>query len=131
LQGVPLDNVECPMTQVFIGQPAHTHHQTRADKFQKTIQRIQDGNQRDKRHKGRHGPAGQHPVVDLQHEQRPGQHQQIRYEAEHASRDERGAPLCQRSANTPAALRTCCRHVLSHSKLGYATGQTGHTLETR
>ncbi len=43
------------------------------------------------RDEGGHAAARQHPVVDLQHEQRPGQHQDVDDAAEKADCDERPA----------------------------------------
>jgi hypothetical protein len=105
LQGMPLRDVECTIAKVLIRQPPNPHHQAGANELQKAVQRIKHANQHDKRDQRRHGTAGQHPVIDLQHEQRSGEHQQVRDKAEHAGGDQRRSPLGQRSANAPATLR--------------------------
>ena len=52
----------------------------------------------------------QHPVVDLQHEQRPGQHQHVHRHAEQAARNEQPPALRERSPNLPVAAPTVRHH---------------------
>ena len=53
-----------------------------ADQVDQPHECVQRHHQDDQPHQGRHRTAGQHPVIDLQHEQRPGQGQQIDDETE-------------------------------------------------
>ena len=56
------------------------------------------------RHQRRLRTRGQHPIVDLEHEQRAGQHQQVDECAEHPDRHEQAAALAKRRANLLAAV---------------------------
>jgi hypothetical protein len=48
-----------------------------ADMVQQPHDEKQRRDQQEQRRQRRLGPAGEHAVIDLQHEQRPGQHQQV------------------------------------------------------
>ena len=62
-----------------------------ADRVDDALRGVQAGHQDQQRDERRHAAAGQHPVVDFQHEQRAGEHQQIAHAAE--QRDgEKGSP---------------------------------------
>jgi len=43
---------------------------------------VEPGGQDQKRDQGRHAAARQHPIVDFQHEQRAGEHQNVAHAAE-------------------------------------------------
>ena len=104
LERMQTDDVEHPAAQAFVERPSHPHHYARADEFQKAVKTVEDADQRHQRHQRRHGTAGQNPVIDLQHEKRAGQHQQVDDQAEHASRGKRRPAGAERLADAlPAA----------------------------
>ena len=68
---------------------AHHQEQERGDRRQRRQRRLR--------------ARGQHPVVNLQHEKRPGQHQQVDENAEKAHRQKQTPALRQRRAKLPVA----------------------------
>ena len=54
----------------------------RPQRFEESIKPIEGGDQDGQHHQSGQRMAGQHPVIDLQHEQRAGQHQQIGHQAD-------------------------------------------------
>ena len=75
---------------------ADPHQNAAADQIEhaeRCVKRGRDGDQGDQ---GRHAVARQHPVIDLQHEDRAGEHQDVAHAAEHGGRNERTAAGGQR-----------------------------------
>ena len=60
----------------------------------------------DKRDEGRQRARGEHPVVDLEHEQRPRQHQQVHEGAEQRAREEQPAAFGEGLRDFPHAVLT-------------------------
>ena len=67
-------------------------------------QQEQERHQGGKRNQRRLRARTQHPVVDLQHEQGPGQHQQVHGDTEQAARHEQPPALCERRPDFPVAV---------------------------
>ncbi len=84
-------SLEDAVADALVDFDADTDHDARADQLEQADdavdQRGHDG-QRDER---RHRPRGHDAIVDLQHEQRAGEHQDVDEEAEHAGGVERAA----------------------------------------
>ena len=68
--------------QSLIGDRPHPVHDLGAKRIQDPVEQIKHRHQHAEHHQGRHAAARQHPVIDLQHEQRSGQQQQIGHHAE-------------------------------------------------
>ena len=85
-----------------------TRGHARAQQFEQREKGVGAGDQHEQRHEGRHRAAGQHAIVDLQHEQRAGQHQEVSGEAHDAKRQQREAGAPQKGADgafAPGAVR--------------------------
>jgi hypothetical protein len=75
--------------QLGIHVLSDTEQHTSAQPFQKAEEQIERQRQDCDRHKGRHRAADQHAVIDLKHEQRARQHQQIDHQADAADTPQR------------------------------------------
>ena len=82
----------------------------------------QEGDDGDERHQRRLRTRGQHPVVDLEHEQRAGQHQQVHEGAEQPDRGEPPAALAERRADLSRPGRRACGRHRHRAGLRYACG---------
>ena len=85
-----------PVVEGLIERGADAPQDSPPDQVENTLGDIQsagDNNQTDKR---RYAPAWQHPVVNLEHENRPGQIEQVDHAAHGADADERAATGAQR-----------------------------------
>jgi hypothetical protein len=79
--------------QRFIERIPDPRHQPAADHVDQTEEAIENSGQHAEPDQGRHAPARKHPVIDLEHEQRAGEHQDIADAAQQRDADE-GAPAC-------------------------------------
>ena len=75
-------------TKLRIDLSADADEQASAHGVEQRLEDEQNGRQHTQRDKRRHAAARQHAIVDLQHEQRAGQHQDVDQPAEHADADE-------------------------------------------
>ena len=75
---------------------ADPHQDAAADQIEHAERGVKRGRDGDERDQGRHAVARQHAVIDLQHEDRAGEHQHVAHAAEHGGRDERAAAGGQR-----------------------------------
>jgi hypothetical protein len=85
-QGVGGHDVEGPSPKVLLNLAADADQQPRPEVFKKSIIGVDDQNDHDQRDKRRNAARCQDPVIDLQHEQRTGQHQDV----DDAAEDGRG-----------------------------------------
>ena len=83
-------------TKLRIDLSADADEQASAHGVEQRLENEQNGRQHAQRDESWHAAARQHAVVDLQHEQRSGQHQDVDQPAEHADADEGrlGRPEC-------------------------------------
>ena len=86
----PYGRVVDTRAKLRIDLSADADEQAPAHGVQQGLEDEQDGCQHTQRDKRRHAAARQHAIVDLQHEQRAGQHQDVEQPAEHADADEGG-----------------------------------------
>ncbi len=68
------------------------------DQIEEALGDVQSAGEDNQTDKGRYAPAWKHPVVDLQHEDRSGQIEQVDHAAHDADADERAAAGAQRIA---------------------------------
>ena len=87
-QRQPHDGVIDAHAHRLVEAVADAHQDAAADRFDGALRRIEAGDQDHQRDQRRHAAARQHAIVDFQHEQRAGEHQQIAHAAEHADGDE-------------------------------------------
>ena len=71
------------------------HHHARADQVEGPLEGIGADQKDRKSNQRRHAPAAQHPVVDLQHVERAGEHQQVHHAREQRHAAERALALAQ------------------------------------
>ena len=71
------------------------HHHARADQVEGPLEGIGADQEDRKSNQRRHAPAAQHPVVDLQHVERAGEHQQVHHAREQRNARERAPALAQ------------------------------------
>ena len=81
-----------------------TSRRPRGD-LEQRLERQKDGGQNRQTYKRRHAAARQHPVVDLQHEHRAGQHQEVDQPAECPDADERTLARPERRAQLGFLVR--------------------------
>ena len=74
--------------QRFIERLADPHQHTRTQRFKQRLEPIESKSEQRETDQRRHAAARQHPVVDLQHEQRPVEHQQVGKAARERHSDE-------------------------------------------
>jgi hypothetical protein len=67
---------------------ADAHQDAAANGVDEALGSIEPRRQNQQRHERRHAAAWQDPVVDFQHEQRAGEHQNVAHAAKHGDRDE-------------------------------------------
>ena len=71
----------------------------------------EEGHDADEREQRRLRARGQHPVVDLEHEERPGQHQDVHEDAEEAHGYEEAPALRKRRPDLPIAVPARCHRI--------------------
>ena len=74
--------IKNPVAQFFFNPPANAHQNAGAQIFQKTVIGIKRDDDAGERHQRWHAARGQHPVIDLQHEQRAREHEDVDQAAE-------------------------------------------------
>ena len=95
-QRQPHDGVEHPLVECFIERGSDPPEDPAPDQVEHALRDVEAAGEHDQADQGRHAPARQHPVVDLQHEDRAGQIEQVDHAAHDADADERGAAGAQR-----------------------------------
>ena len=100
LQRQANERVEYANAEPFIKVPADPHADPASDQIEPTLKQVKDRGQNHQGHQGRYAAPGQHPIIDLQHEERTGEHEQIAHSAEG-----------RESPEYPAARPQECRHL--------------------
>ncbi|MGY4431517.1 hypothetical protein ACVWWO_003994 [Bradyrhizobium sp. F1.13.1] len=90
------DGVEHPLVQGFVQRGADPAQNPVADHVQNALRHVEETGEDDQADQGRNAAARQHPIVDLQHEDRPGQIEQVDHAAHQADADKRRATGAQR-----------------------------------
>ena len=100
---------EHPAIERFIERRADPSEDSSAQQVKHALSQVQSAGQDRQPDQGRHAAARQHPVVDLQHEQRAGQIQQVDHAAHDADADKGAAACAQRFAEfgTPDTGSAC------------------------
>jgi hypothetical protein len=76
------------LTQIFIDRTTDAQQDPTADDIQDALKRKQAGGEQGEPDQRRDAPARQDPIVDLEHEQRRGEHQDIDEAAQEPDRHE-------------------------------------------
>ncbi len=97
LQRQPDDGFVHPIAEPLVQRAADAHQHAPADRIEQTLDRIDHGDHDGQPDQRRNTAARQHAIVDLQHEQRAGEHQHVDGAAEQPDGHE-GAPACGDSA---------------------------------
>ncbi len=87
-QRQPRDDVEHARRQSLIEPAPDPHQDASAQHVEQPLEAEQHEREQREAEQRRHAAARQHAVVDLQHEDRPGQHEQIDQAARHRDADE-------------------------------------------
>ena len=82
--------------QGFVERGADAAQDAAADQVEHALRHVEAAGEDDQADQGRNAAARQHPVVDLQHEDRAGQIEQVDHAAHQADADERRATGAQR-----------------------------------
>jgi hypothetical protein len=69
--------VKYSRTQTFLNPASNPHQNAGAQELEKSVIRIECNNNADERHEGWNAARPQNPVIDLQHEQRSCEHQNV------------------------------------------------------
>ena len=64
-------------SQVDVQSVARSGQGSRSDKIEQAKDQVKDNDKAEQRHQCGNRAAGQHPVIDLKHEQGAGQHQDV------------------------------------------------------
>ncbi len=99
--------VDAPAQDFIEGAP-DPHQNPSPDQVENPLRGVKAAGQRHQPDERRHAAARQHPVVDFQHEHRPGQHQDVAHGADQADADE-GAPAGRQRGRKFGAGRTLRR----------------------
>ena len=110
-QRQPHHGVEHPLVERFIERGADPPEDPAADQVEHALRNVEAAGEDDQADQRRHAAAREHPVVDLQHEERAGQIEQVDHATHDADADEGGAAGAQRITEfgTPDA-RDGCHH---------------------
>ena len=95
-QRQPHDGVEHPRVQRFVERGADPAENAAADQVEHALGHVEHGGDEHEADQGRHAAARQHPVIDLEHEDRAGEVEQVDDAAHQADADERAAAGAQR-----------------------------------
>ena len=108
-QRQPHDGLEHAGVDGFVERGADASENAAAEQVEQALGDVEAGGEDDQADQGRHAAARQHAVVDLQHEDRAGQIQQIDHATHDADADERAAAGAQRFTEfgTPDAGSGC------------------------
>jgi hypothetical protein len=106
------DRVESAIADICINTARNANHDPRADKFEKAVKRIKQDNETCEGNEGRDAARGQHPVIDLKHEQRAGEHQQIDNEAEHHNGNAGPTSQTQKTGNIKSGIHEILPHLV-------------------
>jgi hypothetical protein len=106
------DRIEDPRAYAGMELVADAHEQTAARDVQQALEREQDGGQHRQGDQRGHAAARQDTIVDLQHEQRPRQHQHVDQAAECA--DAEKSATARRERTPQLGFRTGTRSRLHH-----------------
>ncbi len=93
----------------FVERGPDTSEDSSPDQVEDSLRDVQSAGKDDQADQGRHTAAGEHPVVNFQHEDRAGQIEQVDHAAHGADADERSAAGAQRITEfgTPDTGRGC------------------------
>jgi hypothetical protein len=86
-QRQPHHNIENPRMERLVERGADTAEDTSPDQIENALGNIEPDRQHNQADQGRHAAARQHPVIDLEHEQRTGQIEQVDHAAHDADAD--------------------------------------------
>ncbi len=89
-------DIEHPRIERLVERSSDAAEDSAADQVEDTLRGIEEACQEDQTHQGRNAAARQHPVIDLEHEQRPGQIEQVDHAAHDADADKGAAAGAQR-----------------------------------
>ena len=108
-QRQPHHGVEHARIERFVERGADAAEDAAADQVEHALGEVEPAGENDEADQGRHAAARQHPVVDLQHEDRAGQIEQVDDAAHHADANEGAAAGAQRLTEfgTPDAGSGC------------------------
>ena len=90
------DGVEHALVQGLVERGADPPQDPVADHVEHALRRVEEAGDDDQADQRRNAAARQHPVVDFQHEDRPGQIEQVDHAAHQANADECRATSAQR-----------------------------------
>ncbi len=90
-QRQPDDDIEHPGVKGFIERGSDPAEDASPDQVEDSLRHVEESRQQDQADQGRDAAARQHPIVDLEHEQRPGQIEQVDHAAHNADADEGGS----------------------------------------
>jgi hypothetical protein len=82
--------------ETLIEQRCRPDDHTRANHVEDTLERVGTDQEEREGNQCRHAPAAEHPIIDLQHVERPGKHQQIHDAGEQCHARERAPAIAQR-----------------------------------
>ena len=108
-QRQPHDGLEHAGVDGFVERGSDPAENASAEQVEHALGDVQSAGENDQADQGRHAAARQHPVVDLQHEDRAGQVQQVDHATHDADADEGVAAGAQRFTEfgTPDAGSGC------------------------
>ncbi len=90
------DGIEHPGIEGFVERGSDPAQDSSPDQVENALGDVQPAGEDGQADQGRHAAARQHPVVNLQHEQRAGQIQQVDHAAHDADANEGAAAGAQR-----------------------------------
>ena len=88
LQRQTHDRLVNPAAERLVEAAADTHQDAAADQIEQAQRRVEPAGEDHEPDQRRHAAARQHAVVDLQHEDRAGQHEDVAHAAHQADRNE-------------------------------------------
>ena len=95
-QRQPHHDIEHARVQGFVERGADAAEDAAAQQVEEALRHVEAGGDDDEADQRRHAAARQHAVIDLQHEDRAGEIQQVDEAAHHEHADERAATGAQR-----------------------------------
>ena len=105
LERQPDDGVVDARAQGLVEAVADAHQDAAADEVDEALREVEAGDEDEQRDQRRHAAARQHAVVDFQHEQRAGEHQDVAHAGKQRNRQERPLAGAERGCELGAGGR--------------------------
>ena len=125
-QGKADDRVVDAQAERLVERLADAHQDAAAHQLEDALEGVEHRGEDGEAHQSRHAAARQHPVIDLEHEERAGQHQHVAHAGEEPDAEEGAAAGGERRRQL-GARRGEAERVVPRGSLGLDAGHRSFT----